>query len=222
MPLNTSACLPRVDPIVPTARPQSFSGSGWVFEPKYDGFRGVLYLTRRSSVLYSKRGNVMRRFQSLADQLRAELPRREAILDGEIVAIDDEGRIDFWGLMRGRGTLAYAAFDLLWLNGRDLRQLSLNQRKKRLERLIPSAVGVLSRVPCFENARRELFEAACRLDLEGIVAKRKVDRYGVRTAWYKIKNPTYTQAEGRRELFEHATESYSTGSPSCRGVPDHG
>ena len=44
--------------------------------------------------------------------------------------------------------------------------------------------------------------AACRLDVEGIVAKRKVDSYAAKTAWYKIKNPTYTQAEGRRELFE--------------------
>jgi bifunctional non-homologous end joining protein LigD len=71
----------------------------------------------------------MKRFQDLAEQVRAELPRREVILDGEIVALDDEGRIDFWGLMRGRGTLAYTAFDLLWLNGRDLRDLPLpNER----------------------------------------------------------------------------------------------
>jgi ATP-dependent DNA ligase len=57
-------------------------------------------------------------------------------------------------------------------------------------------------VPCFEKEGRELFDAACSLDLEGIVAKRKGDRYGPETAWYKIKNPTYTQAEGRREPFE--------------------
>jgi ATP-dependent DNA ligase len=57
-------------------------------------------------------------------------------------------------------------------------------------------------MPCFENDGRELFEAACELDLEGIVAKRKGDAYGAETPWYKIKNPTYTQAEGRRELFE--------------------
>jgi bifunctional non-homologous end joining protein LigD len=74
--------------------------------------------------------------------------------------------------MRGRGTLAYAAFDLLWLNGRDLRGLPLAQRKKRLESLIPAAVGALNRAPCFEKEGRELFEAACGLDLEGIVAKR--------------------------------------------------
>jgi ATP-dependent DNA ligase len=71
-----------------------------------------------------------------------------------------------------------------------------------MEQLVPASVGALNRVPCFEAEGRELYEAACRLDLEGIVAKRRADPYGPETAWYKIKNPTYTQAEGRRELFE--------------------
>jgi bifunctional non-homologous end joining protein LigD len=65
--------------------------------------------------------------------------------------------------MRGRGTLAYVAFDLLWLNGRDLRSLPLTHRKKSLDRLIPASVGAMNRVPCFEAEGRELFEAACRL-----------------------------------------------------------
>ncbi|HZA93144.1 MAG TPA: hypothetical protein VE420_11010, partial [Gemmatimonadales bacterium] len=70
----------------------------------------MLYLTKAGCTFYAKRGNAMRRFQNLAQQVRAELPRREVILDGEIIALDDEGRIDFWALMHGRGTLAYAAF----------------------------------------------------------------------------------------------------------------
>jgi bifunctional non-homologous end joining protein LigD len=203
MPLTRSTALPRVAPIVPTTRPQPFNHPSWLFEPKYDGFRGMLYLNRRGCTLYSKRGNVMRRFQDLAEQVRAELPRREVILDGEIIAIDDEGRINFWELMRGRGTLAYAAFDLLWLNGRDLRELPLARRKRRLERLIPASAGPLNRVPCFEAQGGALFDAVCRLDLEGIVAKRAEDGYSGETAWYKIKNPAYTQAEGRAELFAH-------------------
>jgi bifunctional non-homologous end joining protein LigD len=144
----------------------------------------------------------MTRFGGLARQVAAELGARELILDGEIVSLDDEGRIDFWGLMRGQGTLAYAAFDLLWLNGQDLRTRPLQRRKRRLDKLIPASVGALSRIPCFEAEGRELFEAACGLDLEGIVAKRKDDPYAPETSWYKIKNPTYTQAEGRAELFE--------------------
>jgi bifunctional non-homologous end joining protein LigD len=194
--------LPKIDPIVPIVRPTPFNDPAWLFEPKYDGFRGLLHLTRDSCTLYSKRGNAMDRFRGLAEELRAELPGRSVILDGEIVAIDDDGRINFLELMRRRGTLAYAAFDLLWLDGHDLRGLPLTQRKKRLERLIPAAVGALNRVPCFGDEGCDLFEAACRLDLEGIVAKRKSDTYGVRTTWYKIKNPAYTQAEGRGELFE--------------------
>jgi len=162
----------------------------------------MLYVTRQSCTLYSKRGNRMTRFQALADQLAVELGRRELILDGEIVALDDDGRINFWDLMRGRGTLAYAAFDLLWLNGRDLRPVPLSQRKNRLGKLIPESAGALNRIPCFEADGTELFEAACQLDLEGIVAKRKEDFYGEGTHWYKIKNPAYTQSEGRRELFE--------------------
>jgi bifunctional non-homologous end joining protein LigD len=182
-----------------------FSDPAWLFEPKYDGFRGVLYLTRKSCTMYSKRRNVLTRFKDLAQQLRAELPQGEVILDGEVIAIDEQGRINFRDLMRRRGVLAYAAFDLLWLNGRDLRNLPLTQRKKRLERLTPAAVGALNRVPCFEKEGRQLWEAACRLDLEGIVAKRKADPYGPKTAWYKIKNRTYTQAEGRGDHFERPT-----------------
>ncbi|MFL5511581.1 MAG: hypothetical protein ACJ8CN_04000 [Gemmatimonadales bacterium] len=196
------SALPSIPPIVPTLKPDPFNHPAWLFEPKYDGFRGMLYLSRSGCNLYSKRGNLMTRFAGLARQLAAELGARELILDGEIVALDDEGRIDFWGLMRGQGTLAYAAFDLLWLNGQDLRSRSLQRRKRRLDRLIPASVGALNRIPCFSGEGRELFEAACRLDLEGIVAKRKDDCYAPDTAWYKIKNSTYTQAEGRAELFE--------------------
>jgi bifunctional non-homologous end joining protein LigD len=200
--LKTTVALPRVEPIVPTLRPHPFNDPAWLFEPKYDGLRGIVYLTRQSCSIYSKGGNRFSRFEDLRGRICAELPKSEVILDGEVVAIDDEGRVSFWDLMRGGGYLAYAAFDILWLNGRDLRELPLSQRRQRLDRLVPVTTGTLLRVPWFEKHGRDLFEAACRLDLEGIVAKRKTGSYGPRTAWYKVKNPTYTQAEGRRELFE--------------------
>jgi bifunctional non-homologous end joining protein LigD len=193
---------PRIAPIVPVLRRAPFSHAAWFFEPKYDGFRGVLSMTRQGCVFHSKRGNRMRRFQDLAREVGEQLDLRDVVLDGEIIALDDDGRISFWDLMRGRGIAAYAAFDLLWVNGRDLRGSPLRARKKRLERVVPEPAGPLSRVPCFEQEGLELFDASCRLDLEGIVAKRKADGYGPDTTWFKIKNPTYTQAEGRRELFE--------------------
>ncbi len=105
--------------------------------------------------------------------------------------------MDFRALIASKGGLHYAAFDLLWLNGRDLQAQPLIKRKRRLEQLIHST---LSRVLAVEEHGRELFEAQ-RLDLEGIVAKRRSDAYSPDTIWYKVKNPAYTQAEGRGDLF---------------------
>ena len=204
MPTTARAALPKVDPIIVATRAQPFSARGWVFEPKYDGFRGIYYLSRRLCAMFSRRGNHFRRFDQLSRRIQAELRGRDAILDGEVVAIDGTGRVDFYGLMRGNGFLAYAVFDLLWLNGRDLRSLTLSQRKRRLVQFIPSGSSSLIVVPGFEQHGRELFQAACQLDLEGIVAKRTGDPYGPETAWLKIKNPAYTQAEGRGELFERS------------------
>jgi bifunctional non-homologous end joining protein LigD len=122
-------------------------------------------------------------------------------LDGEAVALDDESRMDFRALLSGRGWLHYAAFDVLWLNSRDVRGQPLIKRKRRLEQLIPSNNATLSRVLAVEEHGRELYEAAQLLDLEGIVAKRKGDPCTSDPVWYKVKNPAYTQAEGRGDLF---------------------
>jgi len=85
------------------------------------------------------------------------------------VALDPEGRQDFRGLLARRGNLHYAAFDVLWLNGKDLRGLPLTRRRRALERVIPATTTVFSRVFAVEGRGRDLFAAAERLDLEGIV-----------------------------------------------------
>ena len=105
-------------------------------------------------------------------------------------------------MLAGRGHLHYAAFDLVWLNGKDLRDQPLARRKQRLERLIPTTTPILSRVFSIQGRGRDMLGAAQQLDLEGIVAKRKADPYNPETTWYKIKNRAYTQAEGRWELFQ--------------------
>jgi bifunctional non-homologous end joining protein LigD len=155
-----------------------------------------------TSTIYSKRGNAMKRCQDLAEQVRAELPRREVILNGEIVAIDDDDRINFRDLMRGRGTLAYAAFDVLWVNGRNHRDLPLSKRKQRLEPLLPASVEALSRVPCFEEDKREVFEAACRLDVEGIYSKAESRFLRSKDCLVQSQESKLHATKGRRELFE--------------------
>jgi hypothetical protein len=97
--------------------------------------------------MYSKRGNRFSRFEELRQRICRELPRRELILDGEIVAINPDGFVDFYAMMRGGSHLAYVAFEVLWLNGRDLRGLPLVKRKQALKRLIPKASPTLLRVP---------------------------------------------------------------------------
>jgi bifunctional non-homologous end joining protein LigD len=199
---RTRQILPVIEPIVPVTGTPLLHDPQWIYEPKFDGFRGVLYVSRRECYMQSKRGNVLSRFADLALRVGAELHGRDAILDVEVVALNEEGWMDFRALLASRGWLHYAAFDLLWLNGKDLRAQPLIKRKRRLEQLITANNSTLSRVLAVEEHGRELFEAAQRLDLEGIVAKRKADAYSPQTIWYKVKNPAYTQAEGRGDLFE--------------------
>ena len=202
MPYRRRIQPPPIEPITLISRGEPFDHPDWVFEPKYDGFRGLLYLTRRTCELRSRRAYLFRQFEPLRTALAEQLKGKELVLDGEVVALDPAGRPKFGDLLRGEGQLAYAAFDLLWLNGEDLRDCPLMVRKRALDRLIPKNTPWLRRVLQVKRYGIELFDAARRLDLEGIVAKRRQDPYRPGTVWFKIKNPEYSQAEGRWELFE--------------------
>jgi bifunctional non-homologous end joining protein LigD len=199
---RVSRTLPTVEPILLTPRGDPFDDSAWLFEPKSDGYRGLLYVTRKGCHFRSKRGNIMKRFEELCYWVREELPVKKAVLDGEVLALDSEGRQNFRDLTAGRGNLHYAAFDALWIEGKDLRPLLLTRRKQMLTKLIPATTTVLSQVFSIVERGRDMFAAAERLDLEGIVAKRKADPYSPAVTWYKIKNRAYTQGEGRWELFQ--------------------
>src|SRR5918911_2628674 len=119
------AGLPTVEPIIPTRLSQPFDDPAFLFEPKYDGFRGVLYLENGKCEIRSKRGHVFKRFDELCFLLPEFLDAKSAILDGEILSINSEGQPIFRDLLKsGAGSLAYAVFDLLWLNGKDLRGLA--------------------------------------------------------------------------------------------------
>jgi ATP dependent DNA ligase domain len=101
-----------------------------------------------------------------------------------------------------RRAAVHFALRALWVNGRDLRGLPLTQRERALHGLVSATTTVVSQVFSIVERGRDLFDAAERLDLEGIVAKRKADPYRPETVWYRIKSRTYTQGEGRWELFQ--------------------
>ena len=193
--------LPRVQPIASTWRKQPFDDPEWLFDCKYDGFRALCYLERGSGCLISRNGNLMRRFDALALQVAAALAVDDAILDGEVIAADETGRPMFYHLLRRVRSAAYVAFDLLWLDGVDLRWMPLQERRKRLQAILPEASSIVSEPVSVVGRGRELFSLMVANDLEGIVAKRLADPYEPRTRWLKIKNPDYTQKEGRGELF---------------------
>ena len=125
----------------------------------------------------------------------------EAIFDGEVIAADATGRPQFYDLLRRTRSPAYAAFDLLWLDGADLRPLPLSERRQRLHSVVPKGSASVSETLSVVGRGCELFDLMCTNDLEGIVAKRLADPYNSRVRWLKIKNRGYSQEEGRADLF---------------------
>ena len=193
--------LPRVQPIIPTSRREPFDDPEWLFDLKYDGFRGLCYLEQGRCRFISRNGNVLSRFDALADELAAVLQIDEAIIDGEVIAVDETGRPQFYDLLRRAQAPADVAFDLLWVDGAELRSLPLSERRQRLQAVLPVASAIVSEALSVTGRGCELFDLMCANDLEGIVAKRLADRYDTRARWLKIKNPDYSQKEGRGDLF---------------------
>ncbi len=180
-----------IDLVHPVRRPDPFDDPEWIFEPMYDGFRGVLHSGSTGCEIYAAHDFLADRLDDLCDRIHGVLNGRDAILDGEIVALDRAGRPVLRELIAGRGASAFAAFDLIQLDGRDLRDLPLAERKRRLADLLPADTGPLYKILTIEEYGRALFEATRKLDLEGIVAKRKGDGYGPGAKWYAIRNPAY-------------------------------
>src|ERR1051326_6489305 len=97
-----------------TRRKEPFSHPDWLFEIKHDGFRALLHCDSEGAYLESRRGNVFKSFQSLADSIWHELRGRRCVLDGEIVCLDKQGRSQFNELLFRRGDPFFYAFDILW------------------------------------------------------------------------------------------------------------
>ncbi len=174
------------------------SGPQWLHEVKFDGYRlqaliggGVARLLTRSGQDWTPRfGNALR-------QALEALPCRSAALDGEVVVPDATGLADFGQLQadlaEGRhARMVYYVFDLLWLDGRDLRARPLVERKAKLAALLQQAAGPERRLRFsedFPESEGRLLEHACRLGLEGLVSKRRQSRYrsGRNGDWVKSK-----------------------------------
>ncbi len=191
-----------VKPLGLIRRKDAFDDADWVFELKHDGFRALAYVDASTCRLVSRNQHRFDEFDALAKAIAKDLAERRAVIDGEVVCLDAEGRSRFYELLARKGRPYYYAFDLLWLDGQDLRDRPLLERKAKLRELVPEKDSRLLYVDHIEASGVALFERVREMDLEGIIAKRKKGLYRKGTTWYKIKNAAYSQAEGRGELFD--------------------
>ncbi len=207
-----------------TAIEKPFDGEDWLFEIKWDGYRAVAFIENGTVRLVSRNQNDLTPRYPELKGLPQSVMAKTAILDGEVVALDDQGRPSF-GLMQQRTgfrpggkrgpanaevPVLYFAFDLLYLDGYDWRKVPLEERKKKLESIIVPG-DVLRFSDHYEREGKALFELAKQRGLEGILAKKRDCPYEERrsTDWLKIKITHqvecviggYTEPEGSRAHF---------------------
>lgn len=180
------------EPMLATLVDKPVEDDNWVYEIKWDGYRVVAFKNGNTLELKSRNDKSFNeKYYPIYDALKQL--NMDAILDGEIVVVDDNGQANFGALQNWRseadGTLLYYIFDILWLDGYDLKELPLTERKAILESIV-KPTGIIKLSQAFETSGAEMLEAAKQMGLEGVMAKRKDSTYqvGNRTRdWLKIK-----------------------------------
>ncbi|MBD9635497.1 ATP-dependent DNA ligase [Ensifer sp. ENS07] len=188
----------RVDPCVATLVDKPPKGPEWAFEVKWDGYRLAVHVEPGGVRAITRGGyDWTKKFGLIVAEAR-ELGPASMILDGEAVVLDDQGRSDFGLLQRavGRrpslhdtGEIIFYAFDLLYLDGQDLRMHPLSERRRLLEPIVAGRTGAIRFSEEVDADGAEFFKIACEMGLEGIIAKRRDKPYrsGRRPEWLKIK-----------------------------------
>jgi bifunctional non-homologous end joining protein LigD len=178
-------------PMLASTTDAPFDEPGWAFELKWDGYRALSLVTSEGTSLRSRTGKDFTLAYPALSDLRRALMCQEAVLDGEIVVLDEQGRPDFGALQAGRGQVTYVVFDLLMADGEWIEDLQWRERRERLEALVtPEAPPLVLLSGHVEGSGAELFALARERELEGVVAKRLDSTYraGRRTGdWLKIK-----------------------------------
>jgi bifunctional non-homologous end joining protein LigD len=166
------------------------TGAGWLYEPKWDGYRAIVTVAGGEATLTSRNGtDLTERFREVARAVTHAVRSPSAVLDGEVCALDDSGNARFESLQSGSGRLVVMVFDLLALDDEPIVDRPLTERRRLLEELIDPASDAVRLSPAFEDGPA-LLAAAEAQGLEGVVAKRADAPYrsGRRTPeWQKLK-----------------------------------
>ena len=150
--------------------PDAFDHDDFIFELKMDGFGALAYVDDHETRLVSRKANTYKSFASLCVAIHIDLDYR-AVLDGEIVVLDSAGRPQFYQLLRRRGEPVFYAFDVLWMDGKDMRSLPLMERKRLLRSIVPEQPSAMLYAHHIERTGIEFYRLACEQDLEGVVAR---------------------------------------------------
>ena len=191
-----------IQPMEPISVTNMVTGEDWIHEIKWDGIRGLSYIEDGHLQIYTKRGNERTAYYPELSDIITLLGAKQAILDGEIVIFDDAGNPSFYSsLVRERVKdikkvryysesypAKYILFDIIYLNGKDLTQTLLMERKKILESVINRSSDITLTDSFTEG--NELYKLMKEKNWEGIVSKRKDSRYSpgkAHNSWFKTK-----------------------------------
>lgn len=182
-----------VEPCLPSPAKCPPSGPGWIHEIKHDGFRIMARRDGDGGRLITRNGNdFSRRFPFIA-QTVATLPVRSCLVDGEAIVTNEAGLAVFDLIRRHRhgASAVLCAFDLIELDGEDLRGQPIEERKRKLAKLVRGAHSSIVLNEHYEGDGSTIYKHACKLGCEGIVSKRLGSPYrsGRSLHWVKVKNP---------------------------------
>ena len=193
---SSSVTLPAsgfIEPCIPSPVKRAPTSADWIYELKMDGYRLMVRRHEDKVRIYSRRGaDFTLRFPRIVEAVR-RLKVKSVLLDGEGIVYDQNGMPSF-DLIHSKQydrEVSLVAFDLLELDGDEVRRRPLLDRKARLAKLIAKARDGIEYGEHIDGDGSDIFKAACRLGHEGIVAKRKDLPYesGRSKRWLKIKNP---------------------------------
>jgi len=181
-----------IEPLMPTLVEKPPEGDGWIHEVKFDGYRSQMIIGDQGTRIFTRRGlDWTTKYRDLA-AAGAALGVESAIIDGEIIVLNDKGLSDFAELRkaitRRQHDLYFVAFDLLHLNGHDLRDMPLVDRREILAEMIPNG-GRIQFSEALPGTGAAVFHLVDQAGLEGMVSKRKDSKYrsGPSTNWLKAK-----------------------------------
>mgnify|MGYP001355751680 CR=1 FL=1 len=185
--------LKRLQPCRPRPAKKPPAGPGWIHEIKHDGFRILAERDARGVTLHTRRGYDFAERFPLAAAAIAKLPVRSCLIDGEAIVCDANGLavFDLFRRRWGGDDVFLCAFDLLELDGRDMRPLPIEERKAALAKLLHRPRGGIVFNEHYSGDGSIIYKHACALGCEGIVSKRLGSPYrsGRTDCWLKVKNP---------------------------------